>query len=1333
MAITAETRNDIIELVITAYNAAPGTTLLSELVAIVDDGGTLADVATELTTRTEWTSTYPTFQTAEEFADEWLGNLVPEAGADALAEAKSVAVGLINGGMSFADLILEAQAFLSAASEDDAAFGSSAANFNNKVEVATYHTITQENADQDSAVVADVTSDDATVQTAKDAVDYVAPTAGTTTALTKGLDSGASFTGGAGDDTFTGALTGSATTETATTGDSLVGGAGTDRLTLSISNGATTPSNLVATSGVEELSIFNNDVGGFTVQGDLMSGLTDIFVTAGQGATTVDEIDSAPNLHLISTNFDATVTPKSTTLLGTSDAVTILSNGSAGTTSITATYNDAGGAGVETVNLVGAGGATGSATTTLTIASADLTTVNVTGSTNMWLVADLTGADLAGEVSTFNASAATGNIDITPTAGGSTEMSITMGSGDDRVTAGAMDKDYTIDGGDGTDTLEVSSAGYTAALAAAGTLVGQGVSNFETLLVSASGSADLRSFTNNTFTTLKTAGDATFNGVSGTPSIIAGATGTVTVNRATDGAADSATLALSATTPGTYTTIDLADEETITLTSGGLLAGSNTITTLTATDATSLTINGSRDLTVTNAVGGTALATLDASGLTGQGVNLSIDASNSLAAMTVTLGAGSESSTSETMNTITTGSGADTVTGGDYKDSITTGSGADSVVAGGGNDVVVTSFGNDYVDGGAGNDNITDSVGNDTLIGGAGNDTIDGAAGADSIDGGAGNDKIYLTTLGANDTVDGGTGTDTLSANSLASTIVAADFAEVSESAALSFTEVETAYIEVNTAATDTTTAPLNMDFTGTSGLTTLNLDVNSTDAEAFKLTNFGGSSIVLTGLTATEDPEFIKIDGAEQAALTTTLRGFAPNTAAQADLTFTGVSAVTVKGDSYLSTTAQTNRVGSIVADSADSLTLTTDGSGSYAANTSALLVTNTVSATNAQTITINVGAKDTMDIGTANGAADDITASNSIVQTLDIDVGANATLTIGGTDINLGSAAVNAVTIDTGIGGTIDPLIVTAASAASTTLTIGASSTADIDLDYAITSGSITMSTGSALTMDSLGKAGAASSISISGYGDVVEGTAIVLAGTTFTFNAGGLTDPDGLLLDASNLTGAGKLTGSDTADTITGGTTTDTITGGLGADDINASNGADSIVLTETVASEDEVYYLGTTAALQTADAGDTITGFAEGAGADIIVFELDAFKDPAGATPDTGAATQMVTNMATNADISANTLAFIFQLDGTTDATNVDTAAGAAAALANVDGQDGSTANLIFALDDGTDSYLWMWDANGGASTDVTVDADELTLIATVSGVTAFAAGDIVGET
>jgi len=217
MAITAETRQDIMELVVTAFNAAPGTTLLSELVAIADEGS-IADVAAFLTAHAEWTKRYPSFQTAEEFAEEWLGNLIPEADADTMAEAEATVVGLVNGGSSFAEIILAAQDFLSSASEDDASFGTSVANFSNKVEAATTHTITNESAGLSTDVLASVTSDDSTVTAA------TAPsTAGSAYKLTTGVDT---ITGTANDDTISAIYT------TFNSLDTIDGGDGNDTLVL---------------------------------------------------------------------------------------------------------------------------------------------------------------------------------------------------------------------------------------------------------------------------------------------------------------------------------------------------------------------------------------------------------------------------------------------------------------------------------------------------------------------------------------------------------------------------------------------------------------------------------------------------------------------------------------------------------------------------------------------------------------------------------------------------------------------------------------------------------------------------------------------------------------------------------------------------------------------------------------------------------------------------------------------------------------------------------------------------------------------------------------------
>ena len=61
MAITAETRQDIMELAVAANNAAPGTTLLSSLVAMSTSGSTLLEIADSLADSASFKATYPTF------------------------------------------------------------------------------------------------------------------------------------------------------------------------------------------------------------------------------------------------------------------------------------------------------------------------------------------------------------------------------------------------------------------------------------------------------------------------------------------------------------------------------------------------------------------------------------------------------------------------------------------------------------------------------------------------------------------------------------------------------------------------------------------------------------------------------------------------------------------------------------------------------------------------------------------------------------------------------------------------------------------------------------------------------------------------------------------------------------------------------------------------------------------------------------------------------------------------------------------------------------------------------------------------------------------------
>ena len=168
MAISAAMRNDIIELAVITNNAAPGTTLLAELVALADAGKTLAQIADTLVARSAFTATYPSHQTSTEFGEEWIGNLLPEASAALQAECVIIVEGHINGGGSIASLMVDVQAFMSTDTSTNLA--THIANFNNKVAVATYHTITKEAA-AEWAIPSTVTSAAATVVTGKAAVD----------------------------------------------------------------------------------------------------------------------------------------------------------------------------------------------------------------------------------------------------------------------------------------------------------------------------------------------------------------------------------------------------------------------------------------------------------------------------------------------------------------------------------------------------------------------------------------------------------------------------------------------------------------------------------------------------------------------------------------------------------------------------------------------------------------------------------------------------------------------------------------------------------------------------------------------------------------------------------------------------------------------------------------------------------------------------------------------------------------------------------------------------------------------------------------------------------
>ena len=179
---------------------------------------------------------------------------------------------------------------------------------------------------------------------------------------------------------------------------------------------------------------------------------------------------------------------------------------------------------------------------------------------------------------------------------------------------------------------------------------------------------------------------------------------------------------------------------------GSTITISDITETTNGTDAVidSIVLKGAGNFSITADDADVVVTEIDASAATG---TVTLDfGTNVDEAITVILG---NTAVDATASSVTTGSGADDVTGGSGNDTINVGAGANFVIGMAGNDSITAGSGRDDLDGGSGNDTITGGDGADNLNGGAGNDVFNYASGeggdADYIDAGAGTDTIVTS------------------------------------------------------------------------------------------------------------------------------------------------------------------------------------------------------------------------------------------------------------------------------------------------------------------------------------------------------------------------------------------------------------------------------------------------------------------------------------------------------------------------------------------------------------------------------------------------------------
>ena len=1035
--------------------------------------------------------------------------------------------------------------------------------------------------------------------------------------------------GGSTNDTFVAQDNAGATTNTLTTGDTLTGGAGTDTLMISASG---TPvggvTNGVATSGIEAVSVYNNSTAAYEVDAALMTGLSDVYINGGVNSTIVDDVNTLANLHLISTNVAAELSTTAAAVIGSADEAVILSNNSALTANVTATYD-----GVEVINFIAAGttgaysiaGEFTGTNRTLTLDSDALEKVVVTGDANASIAVNLVGAALETQTSELDASAAGGSITAEVTKGASATAVVTMSAQADHLDFnGALANTITLDGGDGVDTLELDTdLAYSTAAATAGTAqAGAGVSNFEALYLASGTDVDERALTNNAgITTVVAVGAGSYTKATALASVTQLSTGAFTTTAATDGASDALSLTLGG---GATSTLSAANVESLTVVSGGAAANGVTMTAAGSADLTSITAVGTRGLTLT--ISGTSLATVDASGITGVGSAFTLSAAASDVDMTVTASANRPTvAATGIANTITVGDGDNTITGGAYRDDITAGAGDNTISAGDGNNVVTTGRGDDTITAGDGDNTINagsgdntvtvgdgdngitlgngaDTVttggtttsatvmdvntvdlgaGDDTFTGGAGRDIVTMGTGDDTVDTGAGADSIYMSDYDDDDVVNGGTGTDTLSASALATAaaqaVTGAQIQAVgvhvdvtpgtSRTSTPQITGVENVYIDANLAAANDGTALLRetIDFSTTSGIS--NLYLNSTDAD---VAGNDDATLVLNEI----DAAAIHL----QDAATAGVGGV--DALGQLTVVGAGQASLTIKGHDMADSTdlVVTEVDGLTVTSYVDNATATVTDTvfGNITADESASItvtgagVSDVIGAQAFTTGTISADAVETLTLNAGSnmtlttGAID--TAGDELV-TIDINVSDDGTLVLPSITATAGDIEASTMTIDVGVGGTLE-------TAANAPVAIAADSIE-----------TVTVTVGAAATMRA---------------NFVYAGT------TTVTASAGSTVDIDvvGLASTESSFTLAGRAT-------FTGGAGRVVIVNGETTFNYAAFNNGAAITVTATDASDKTIIGNNEASIINTGTGADSVTGGAAidtidtGAGADVIV--------------------------------------------------------------------------------------------------------------------------------
>jgi S-layer protein len=274
--------------------------------------------------------------------------------------------------------------------------------------------------------------------------------------LTTGVDTGALFTGGAGNDTFNAAVGGNTTLQAT---DKLVGGLGTDTLNITIDGNTTATTSGADISGIEVINVRNVGSGVAALDAATTPGVTAVNADRGTGALDVTNLVAGATFSAVGNGF-----------------VTLGALG----------VGYAAGATAATINV--SGGTVSTGTITQTGTGLLSTTINSTGAANtvgaVVMAASETGA------LTINATTALKTGAITQTTAAATSVVVT-GAGAVDISAGVlMTTVKLVDASTNTGGLKVITGNTAAGDATTAGLTVKGTSAADTINIAASDAAN---------------------------------------------------------------------------------------------------------------------------------------------------------------------------------------------------------------------------------------------------------------------------------------------------------------------------------------------------------------------------------------------------------------------------------------------------------------------------------------------------------------------------------------------------------------------------------------------------------------------------------------------------------------------------------------------------------------------------------------------------------------------------------------------------------------------------------------------------------------------------